>query len=303
MKYSGKCGAQSIVVYYNIKRDKIFCSFKNVEIGDILTCKSSKYDTFNENTYIRIYFDDDDCDDSNDRRRLRKKSSDSESESESSDSSGDDYQCLALFDTDCSSNIVGTQSKGCTILTVVSFTDANGQFCDKIQRDSSDSSDAKRYDSSEDLWDNALINEKETSNNKPLQIFDELDPLTKWTLMCIFVVFTILMCVAFCICFVQKMKRSKDIKNDEFPQRRKHMHVNSISIAQFDNDELEGSYFNEDRCTTHIKSVEDDFLKETVFEDEYYIESENDLSIQCSAGKNDTKSRKSFIQMIKTVRD
>ena len=114
--------------------------------------------------------------------------------------SEDGGECVAKFRTDCNRNIIGSESEGCSDLTVVSYVDATGALCDELMIIGDGSSeDAVEH--------NALLN-GEQSMDSPLEWVQALDPFIKWVLLGIMVTFVALMGIACYFCVIRKAKRA-----------------------------------------------------------------------------------------------
>ena len=190
MVYNGECTAKSLKVYYGGIDDgnKALCSFENVVVGSEIICTSAPFDTFRQQTFIDV-----ECDQA--------------VSAEAGSDSNDAAQCLALFRTDCSQNIVGTQSEGCNVLTVVSFIDASGLFCDEadiIGISESEDDDGEGY--------NALTGEKK-QNSDTMQIFDSFDPFVKWTIISVLTGFGCFIITATYVYISRKLKGYTKLKS------------------------------------------------------------------------------------------
>ena len=120
MQYNGYSKA-NIAVYADKHDNKPLCEFNDVSNGNKISC--SAYSQFDHETYFAINYDDL-------RRRLggHKKRRRKSKSNKSNKIMGD---CIAKFKTNCKSQIVATKSHDCYDLSVISYVDAIGQFCDE----------------------------------------------------------------------------------------------------------------------------------------------------------------------------
>ena len=90
--------AKLIMLYDTNDEKNVRCKYSNIMAGEELMCLSG-YNKFTESTSYKIIYDD-------------------------------NTECMGLFDTSCSRNIVGTKGVGCGDLVVTGFVDKNGKICE-----------------------------------------------------------------------------------------------------------------------------------------------------------------------------
>lgn len=174
LKYLGQTTASSIIGYYVDKKgenEEVLCSFYDVDPEDEITCSSGSLSKLKRRTAFIVSYDDDD----------------------------DARSCSGDIKTKCPTDIIGDALDGCNDLVVLSFVDGDGALCDTAI------SAAEAAASSNNAW----IGDEATLHD-PLELFEGMDPLVRWTLIGAMVAFAVLMALSVFICVFKKKEKNEN---------------------------------------------------------------------------------------------
>ena len=193
VQYSPSNSMNADILVYRSKWDSLpICIFDNISPGQTIECSPDYAYIFNSYTYIVVNY-------RRTNRRIRRRM-------------GYNWEirngdCVGIFVTNCNSQIIGMRSYGCRDLSAVSWVDYEGLYCDASVLYEDNGNTDRNY---------AFIN-SESAFNDPLQIFENLDPYVRYSLIGIMVAFVILSFAACYICIAKKHVDAK-FKLDQEPK-------------------------------------------------------------------------------------
>ena len=206
------------------------CEFFNVQNGDTITCSAGSYGTFKRRTRFEVYYDGD---------------------------TDEEAGCSGDAKTKCNKMTIGKSIKNCDDLVVASHVDGDGALCN------ADILEAQMSETA--MASNALAVSGLTLNS-PLRIWKELDPLTRWMLICIFIAFVVLIAISCYICVFGKHRKRKTLSVDDVAShiamttKDGHQHVPQETCGELElghelEDDLDDFFEEEIETPTAYKSV------------------------------------------------
>ena len=219
IEYKPDNGLNADISVYRWRRaSSPICEFTDVAPGDNIECSDPSGNKLSSDTYIAVNYND-----MNRRRSTRRRRMKSYSYSKDGKSSSINGDCIGRFVTDCGVQLIGLTAYDCDDLSVISYIDIEGQFCNAEILDNTNNGIND--------YNHAFLN-AENSFDNPLKVLNNLDPYIKYSLLGIMITFILLSFIACYICVARKNRDTAEKKKKEIEKAIQLSQVNKAKANQ-----------------------------------------------------------------------